>query len=136
MRRVLSLSATALALMGLSGCASVLMPSNEYSRVVVTASCGGVANVGARCTMVGGGNSTSFDTPAEIRVPNSLSLLSVECRGDLIGSMSTVMMPKPNLGLVGNLLVGGAPGAVVDTATGRGFNYDRYVNLHRSQCFR
>ena len=136
MRRGLCFLAAALTLMGLGGCASVLMPGNEYSHIVVTASCGSLPNVGARCTMVGGGNSTSFDTPAEIRVPNSLSVLSVECRGDLIGELSSVVAPKPNWGFVGNLLIGGAPGAVVDTATGRGFNYDRYVNLHRSQCFR
>lgn len=86
--------------------------------------------------MVGAGQSTSFDTPAEVRVPNSWNVLSVECRGEMLGSASTLVIPKPNLGLVGNLLVGGAPGAVVDTATGRGFNYDRYINLHRSQCFR
>ena len=30
----------------------------------------------------------------------------------------------------------GIKAAVVDTATGRGLNYDRQVNLHRSQCFR
>ncbi len=120
----------------LQGCASVLMPDNRHSHIVVTTSCGPVQNVGARCVMVGAGQSTSFDTPAEVRVPNSWNVLSVECRGEMLGSASTLVIPKPNLGLVGNLLVGGAPGAVVDTATGRGFNYDRYVNLHRSQCFR
>jgi len=125
-----------LSALALSGCASVLLPDNRHSHIVVTTSCGPVQNVGARCTMVGGGSSTSFDTPAEVRVPNSWSLLSVECRGEMLGTASTVIMPKPNLGLVGNLLVGGAPGAVVDTATGRGLNYDRYVNLHRNQCFR
>jgi hypothetical protein len=46
------------------------------------------------------------------------------------------MMPKPNMGLVGNLLIGGAPGAVVDTVTGRGLNYDGHINLHRARCFR
>jgi hypothetical protein len=120
----------------LSGCASVLMPDNRHSHILVTTSCGPVENVGARCTLVGAGSSTSFDTPAEVRVPNSWNLLSLECRGEMLGTASTVIMPKPNLGLVGNLLVGGAPGAVVDTATGRGLNYDRQVNLHRSQCFR
>ncbi|MBU6195421.1 MAG: hypothetical protein KGP02_11085 [Burkholderiales bacterium] len=120
----------------LSGCASVVLPNNRHSEILVTTSCGPVQNVGARCTMVGGGSSTSFDTPANVRVPNSWNLLSVECRGEMLGTVSTVVMPKPNLGLVGNLLIGGAPGAVVDTATGRGLNYDRAVNLHRSQCFR
>ena len=120
----------------LSGCASVLMPDNQHSTITVTTSCGPVQNVGARCTMVGAGSSTSFDTPAEVRVPNTWSLLNLECRGEMLGSASTVIMPKPNLGMLGNVLIGGAPGAVVDTATGRGLNYDRAVNLHRSQCFR
>lgn len=136
MNAMLRSSLLFLSALALSGCASVLMPDNRHSHIVVTTSCGPVQNVGARCTMVGGGSSTSFDTPAEVRVPNSWSLLSVECRGEMLGTASTVIMPKPNLGLVGNLLVGGAPGAVVDTATGRGLNYDRYVNLHRNQCFR
>jgi len=120
----------------LSGCASVVLPDNRHSQILVTTSCGPVQNVGARCTMVGGGSSTSFDTPAEVRVPNSWNLLNLECRGEMLGTVSTVIMPKPNLGLVGNLLIGGAPGAVVDTATGRGLNYDRTVNLHRQRCFR
>jgi uncharacterized protein YceK len=120
----------------LSGCASVVLPNNRHSEILVSTSCGPVQNVGARCTLVGGGSSTSFDAPANIRVPNSWNLLSLECRGEMLGTASTVIMPKPNLGLVGNLLIGGAPGAVVDTATGRGLNYDRTVNLHRSECFR
>jgi hypothetical protein len=114
----------------------VVLPNNRHSEILVSTSCGPVQNVGARCTLVGGGSSTSFDAPANIRVPNSWNLLSLECRGEMLGTASTVIMPKPNLGLVGNLLIGGAPGAVVDTATGRGLNYDRTVNLHRSQCFR
>jgi len=122
--------------LALNGCASVLLPDNRHSHIMVSTSCGPVQNIGARCTLVGGGGSTSFDTPAEVRVPNSWNMLSLECRGEMLGTASTVIMPKPNLGLVGNLLVGGAPGVVVDTATGRGLNYDRYVNLHRSQCFR
>jgi len=28
------------------------------------------------------------------------------------------------------------PGALIDSATGRGFNYDRRVNLHRTACLR
>jgi hypothetical protein len=43
--------------------------------------------VGARCTMVGAGSSTSFDTPAEVRVPNSWSLLNLECRGEMLGRL-------------------------------------------------
>jgi|GEM_PF-969984 len=122
--------------LALGGCASVVLPDNRHSKILVTTSCGPVQNVAGRCTMVGGGSSTSFDTPAEVRVPNSWNLLSLECRGEMLGTVSTVIMPKPNLGMVGNLLIGGAPGALVDTATGRGLNYDRTVNLHRSQCFR
>jgi hypothetical protein len=114
----------------------VVLPNNRHSEILVSTSCGPVQNVGARCTLVGGGSSTSFDAPANIQVPNSWNLLSLECRGEMLGTASTVIMPKPNLGLVGNLLIGGVPGAVVDTATGRGLNYDRTVNLHRSQCFR
>ncbi len=120
----------------LSGCASVLLPDNRHSQILVTTSCGPVQNVGARCVMVGGGNSAVFDTPADIRVPNSWNMLSLECRGPMLGTASTVIMPKPNLAMVGNLLLGGAPGAVVDTATGRGLNYDRMVNLHSRQCYR
>jgi hypothetical protein len=86
--------------------------------------------------MKGGGNRATFNTPADVRVPNSWNLLTVECQGEMFGAASTTILPKPNLGLVGNLLVGGAPGALVDTATGRGLNYDRVVNLHRNQCFR
>jgi len=123
-------------LLTLSGCASVLLPDNQHSRILVTTSCGPVENVGARCVMTGGGTSAAFDAPAEVRVPNAWNLLTVECQGEMLGSASTVIFPKPNLGMVGNLLVGGAPGALVDTATGRGLNYDRHVNLHRNQCFR
>lgn len=133
---MIRLCLTTLTSLALSGCASVVLSNNRHSEIWVSTSCGPVQNVGARCTLVGGGNSTSFDTPANVRVPNSWSLLSLECRGEMLGTASTVIMPKPNLGLVGNLLIGGAPGAVVDTATGRGLNYDRAVNLHRNQCFR
>ncbi len=136
MNRLCLLTATLTALLTLSGCASVLLPDNRHSYVYITTSCGPVQNVGARCVMTGGGRSAAFDTPADVRVPNSWNLLSVECRGEMLGVASTVIMPKPNLGMMGNLLVGGAPGAVVDTATGRGLNYDRTVNLHRSECYR
>lgn len=119
-----------------SGCATISTPHNVHSRIAVTTSCGQITNVGARCVLVGGGQQVVFDTPADLRVPNSWSLLTVDCQGEMLGSASTVIIPKPNLGLVGNLLVGGAPGAVVDVATGRGLNYDRSVNLHRNQCFR
>jgi hypothetical protein len=133
---MLRISLITLSSIALGGCASVLMPDNRHSQIMVTASCGPVQNVGARCTMTGGGSSTSFDTPADVRVPNSWNVLSVECQGEMLGIASTVIMPKPNLGLVGNLLIGGAPGAALDSATGRGLNYDRIVNLHRNQCFR
>jgi uncharacterized protein YceK len=136
MQRCLKTLTTLTIWLSLSGCASVLLPDNRHSRIYVTTSCGGVQNVGARCVMTGGGSSAAFDSPADVRVPNSWNLLTVECQGEMFGSASTTIMPKPNLGLVGNLLVGGAPGALVDTATGRGLNYDRVVNLHRNQCFR
>lgn len=125
-----------LLLTGLCGCASVTMPENQHSRIYVSASCGPVKNVGARCVMTGMGSSSSFEAPGEVRVPNGWSMLSLQCQGEMLGSAQTTLVPKPNLGMLGNLLVGGAPGAVVDAATGRGLNYDRVVNLHRSQCFR
>lgn len=120
----------------LAGCASVIMTDNRQSTVLVTASCGNVENVGARCWISGNGLRVNFATPAEIEVSNSWSPLSIECEGDLLGAASTVLMPQPNWGMAGNLLVGGVPGALIDTATGRGFNYARRVNLHRASCLR
>lgn len=135
-RAMFRASLSILAVTALSGCATVLSPDNRHSNITVTTSCGSVPHVGARCVMTGGGQSASFDAPAQIRVPNSWHLLTLECRGEMLGSVSAVMMPKPNMGLVGNLLIGGAPGAVVDTVTGRGLNYDGHINLHQARCFR
>lgn len=125
-----------LAAVGLGGCASVLTPDNRTSLILVTTSCGPVENVGARCVLSSGQDSTAFDAPAEIRVKNSWTPLLLECRGDLLGSTSELVTPRPNLGLAGNLFLGGVPGVLIDAATGRGFNYDRHINVHRPSCFR
>lgn len=130
------LVAALVALSLLSGCASTFMSDNRTSRIWITASCGAVSNVGARCIMSGQGQRAAFDLPAEVVVGNSWSPLTLQCEGDLLGSASTTVVAKPNVGMAGNLLLGGVPGALIDSATGRGFNYDRRVNLHRTACLR
>ena len=120
----------------LGGCASVFMSDNEHSTIRVTASCGSIQNIGGRCRISGSGVRAGFELPAEIQITNSWSPLTIECEGDLLGSVSTFLMPKPNWGLAGNALVGGLPGAMIDTATGKGLNYNRSVNLHQASCLR
>ena len=125
-----------LALLLLGGCANILTPGNTTTTVWVTASCGQAQNIGARCTMAVQGSRASFDTPAQVVLANSFSPVTLVCEGEMIGTVTEVMMPKPNMGMVGNLLLGGAPGAIVDAVTGRGLNYDGYINVHRPYCYR
>lgn len=123
-------------LMSITGCASVSMSENTHSNVWVTASCGPIQNVGAQCRVSGSGLRMAFETPAELQITNSWRPLALECQGELLGSVSTVLIPKPNIVMAGNVLLGGIPGVMVDTATGRGLNYERHVNLHRESCLR
>lgn len=129
-------TASLIACLLLTGCASVTMNDNRTTRVRVTASCGQIQEVGARCLMAAAGQKATFDLPAEVILVNSWNPVTLVCEGELLGSTSQVLFPKPNIGLVGNLLLGGAPGAVIDTATGRGLNYDAHVHVHRRECLR
>lgn len=118
----------------LGGCAQLAMSDNHHSRVRVSVSCGAVQDVGAVCRVATMGGSVSFSTPAELVLPNSWAPVSLSCEGEMVGSVTATLLPKPNIGLMGNVLFGGLPGAVIDTATGKGFNYDRHVSLHRASC--
>lgn len=120
-----------LAVLMLQGCASIFSDSHQTitvrtdcPRAVLNSSC--IASVGAQVF--------GFETPARLSVPRSTNSISVTCRGGLLDGANADLQSGLSAGLLGNVIAGGAVGAVIDLNTRRAFAYPSVTNIVMPIC--
>jgi hypothetical protein len=123
----LRLGAALLASASAIGCASVthdplqaitIETVTNDQRVIPAAECRAANDAG---TYVG--------TNTEIKVRRSSDHLDIQCRHPDHGNADARVISRANAGLVGNVLVGGVIGAMVDQSSGAGYSYPTWVRL-------
>jgi hypothetical protein len=86
------------------------------------------------CSAAVGAQIFNFETPASLSVPRSTESILVTCRGGLLAGTSTNVQPGLSARILGNLIAGGAVGAVIDLNTRRAFAYPSVTNIVMPIC--
>lgn len=84
---------------------------------------------GARCQLTNERNSRVIHSGERVTVHRSGSTLKIECTQPGYAPASGQAISRVNAGMFGNILIGGAIGAMVDSSTGAGFNYPSWMRL-------
>lgn len=113
---------TAIGVLGLSGCASIVDGSHQVVSVITP------DVKGAKCTMIN--NKGTFyvsDTPGTVTVHRSYDPLHVDCTKDGYQDGILVVESKTKGMAFGNIIAGGVIGAGVDMATGSAYDYPQQI---------
>lgn len=106
----------------LSGCASIA--GDHTQPISVFAVCAGsAAPVEAGCVLENDKTRKSMTSPGTVAIPRSGSDLTIQCTLGNSKRARVVLSSKGDEKILGNLVVGGVIGAVVDVGTGAAFNY-------------
>jgi hypothetical protein len=130
-RRVTALIALALAVLGLTACASIT--HGDQQRLRVEATCGDRA-VPAQCSATNDRGRWQFEAPASLVVTRDASLLRVSCSSPFFGAQTLLVPPHLSRAMAGNVLAGGLVGAGVDVVTGSGLAYPAVVMVNYPSC--
>jgi hypothetical protein len=120
-----------LAVVLLGGCASVL--NDSYQILTVRTDCTRVV-LNSYCSASVGGKTFNFETPARLTLPRTTEPVLVSCRGGLLAGASTDVQPGLSAGFLGNAIVGGAVGAIIDLNNRRAFAYPSVTNIDMPIC--
>lgn len=115
----------------LGACASVLNDAKQT--VTVRTDCPRMV-LNSTCTASVGGQVFRFETPATLTLPRSTEPLWVQCQGGLTEGSQVDVRPGISSGVLGNALLGGAVGAVIDFNTPRAFAYPHVTNIVMPLC--
>jgi hypothetical protein len=119
------------ALVMLGGCASIFSGSNQT--LTVRTDCTRVV-LNSSCSAAVGGRVINFETPARLTLPRTTEPILVSCRGGLLAGASTDVQSGLSTGFLGNVIAGGAVGAVIDLNTRRAFAYPSVTNIVMPIC--
>jgi hypothetical protein len=112
----------------LTGCASVT-GSNVQTLKIEAKMADGTMVEGADCELVNELGKFRVTTPGYVNVRRSFSKLKINCvKGDLPAANGTGK-PMPNVGMFGNILIGGMVGVTVDHVRGAGYSYPEWMQL-------
>lgn len=118
----LAVIASAMAVFGLSGCASVVDGSHQVLSIVTP------KVKGASCTATNNkGTYYVSSTPGTVTVHRSYDPLHVDCSKDGYQDGVAVVKSSTKGMAFGNILAGGIIGAGVDMATGAAYDYPQQV---------
>jgi hypothetical protein len=117
------------------GCASITGTSMQS--VTVTAVCESSQIVkGAMCTISNDKGQWVVESPGSIIIKKSLGDLTASCRNEKSNG-ALVIKSTNNANIWGNVLAGGPIGALVDSNTGAGFNYQQMITVQMfGQCIK
>ncbi len=121
----------AVALVLLTGCATVLDSDVQTVRVIAT--CNG-KSVPAQCSLENDKGLWEVNAPGTITVHKDSSALRVRCQSPFFKGGSTQLNAGLNSLLAGNALIGGFVGVGVDAMTGKGFSYQPVVKVAYADC--
>ena len=114
-----------------TGCASVI--SGNAQSIYVTTECRG-RSMPAACTATNDQGSWRFNTPANMLIKKSSEDLLISCKSGLFGDFSYKVTSSPGIPMLGNLLIGGGIGAVIDVGNSAGFEYPESISLEAPIC--
>ena len=129
-RRLRSFSMWAAVLL-LGGCASIF--NGSHQTLTVRTDCKRVV-LNSSCSASVGGATFNFETPAHLTLPRTTEPILVSCQGGLLAGASTDVQPGLSAGFLGNVVAGGAVGAVIDLNTRRAFAYPSVTNIVMPIC--
>ena len=112
----------------LTGCASITHGSSQTVKIETLAADGKVVT-GAKCQLTNERNDLVMRSGESTTVRRAGAALNIECTQPGFAPASGQAISRVNAGMVGNILFGGAIGAVVDSSTGAGFNYPTWMQL-------
>ena len=112
----------------LGGCASVLKDKTQPVKVE-TVDQDGNAIQGAKCELQNDRGMFYVDTPNTVFVRKSAGELVVTCKEPDHGQADGKLISRVGGAVFGNILLGGAIGAIVDSASGVAYNYPEWVKL-------
>ncbi len=123
----LSTPLLALAMLQLTGCASIVSGTNQPLTVETRADTGAVA--GASCKLSNDKGAWHLTTPGSTTVNRSFEDLSITCeKPDYKTGLLTVKSSTKGMAF-GNILLGGVIGAGVDVATGAAYDYPAVITV-------
>lgn len=121
MRGIIVVGALALAL---GGCATIVEGTSQSVAINTTPP-------GASCTVSREGAQISavLSTPGSVKIDKSRADISVTCSKDGFQTQTVSYSSSFNGMTFGNIILGGAVGAVVDASTGANYNYPKEVTM-------
>ncbi|MFM9926711.1 hypothetical protein VLK31_27255 [Variovorax sp. H27-G14] len=84
---------------------------------------------GAKCLVTNDRNDTAMRSGDSVSVRRSGTNLVIECSQPGQAPATGQAVSRANVGMVGNILIGGVIGAAIDSGTGAGFNYPSWMRL-------
>ncbi|MBT2334298.1 hypothetical protein J7E49_10325 [Variovorax paradoxus] len=84
---------------------------------------------GARCLVSNERNDASVRSGQTLPIRRSGANLDIECNHPGQPPATGQAISRANVGMAGNLLIGGVVGAVIDSGTGAGFNYPSWIRM-------
>lgn len=117
-----------LACVAATGCASVVNTTTQSIKVE-TRTAGGETVTGAACKLANDRESISFRSGSSVEVARSGSDLQIHCAHPDKPDASARAVSRANGGMYGNIILGGAIGALIDHNKGTAYTYPTWVQL-------
>lgn len=115
-------------LSALTGCASVTHGTTQAVKIDTLTAAGEIVN-GAECRVANDKGDTVMRSGQSVTVRRSGANLSIECTQQGQAAATGHATSRVNVGMVGNILIGGLIGVAIDAGTGAGFNYPSWMQL-------
>lgn len=112
----------------LTGCASVT-GSNIQTLKIEAKMADGTMVEGADCELVNELGKFRVTTPGYVNVRRSFSNLKINCIKSGMPAANGTGKPTPNVGMFGNILIGGLVGVTVDHVRGAGYSYPEWMQM-------
>lgn len=121
-------AAAALAALLFTGCASVTQGNTHVLRIETETAKGDVIE-GADCRLTNDHGTVLATSGTSTPVRRSAKDLEISCSSAGLPDAEARLVSRANAGLAGNILIGGAIGAMVDHNTGSAYTYPTWVRL-------
>ncbi len=118
----------ALACVAATGCASVVNQSTQSIKVE-TRTAAGATVTGAACKLANDRESLSVRSGGTVEVARSGSDMQITCTHPDQPDASARAISRANAGMYGNIIIGGAIGAIIDHNKGTAYTYPTWVQL-------
>jgi hypothetical protein len=112
----------------LTGCASVTHGTTQNVKIETMTAAGKVVD-GAKCLITNDRNDAVMRSGDTVPIRRSGANLNIECSQPGFAPANGQAVSRANMGMAGNILIGGLIGAAVDAGTAAGYNYPSWIQL-------